>query len=257
MQTQTDLTEAKVFGALRKRFPSPAWVLLPQVRNATGYFVTNTADAIAVSVWPSRGLYLVGIEIKVSRSDWLTELKKPAKAEGIQPYCKFWYIAAPKDVILPGELPPTWGWINAANGRVITPAPEQEAYPPDMLLVASILRKVSDVTVPRSDVDAMAARRAESAVHIAELDQQRAEDTAANLIERIKVFEEASGVEIAAFRPKDIGEAVKRVLAENQDGRVYLKELQRLHRQAVQAADFIGLGLKQLREANSDAIGKD
>ena len=45
-------------------------------------------------VWPSRGLYLHGFEIKVHRNDWLRELKNPAKAEEIAGYCHFWWVVA-------------------------------------------------------------------------------------------------------------------------------------------------------------------
>ena len=76
---------------LSNKFPSPQYAFLSQVRNQTGYGNLSdgirTADAMALGLWPSRGNYLHGFELKVSRSDWLNELKDPAKAEAIAKYC--------------------------------------------------------------------------------------------------------------------------------------------------------------------------
>ena len=68
-------------------FAGPAWAVLHEVPNATGAGKVRTADAIAISLWPSRGLEIHGLEIKVSRSDWRRELKQPEKSVPIQRYC--------------------------------------------------------------------------------------------------------------------------------------------------------------------------
>lgn len=77
-----------VFELLRRRYPAPAWAFLEEVRNQTGYARTiRTADALAMSLYPSRGLHLHGFEVKVSRADWFRELNDPKKAEEIAAYC--------------------------------------------------------------------------------------------------------------------------------------------------------------------------
>ena len=64
-------TEDGLCKLLRYRFCQPEWAFLSQVRNGTGYLrTTRTADALAMSLWPSRGLHLYGFEIKVRKSDW-------------------------------------------------------------------------------------------------------------------------------------------------------------------------------------------
>ena len=50
-------------------------------------------------MWPSRGLYIAGVEIKVSRADWLKERKDPGKSVSIQRFCKYWYVAAPAGIV--------------------------------------------------------------------------------------------------------------------------------------------------------------
>jgi len=82
------VTEADVLDALRYRHRPPAWAFLEKVRNGTGYQRdARTADAIAMSVWPSRGLTLHGFEVKVVRGDWLRELRDPEKADEFFKYC--------------------------------------------------------------------------------------------------------------------------------------------------------------------------
>lgn len=69
------------------------------------------------------------IRIKVSRSDFLSELKKPQKAEVISRYCdRWWIVAADRKVAQVDELPKTWGLLVAQkNGlRQLKPAPQLE-----------------------------------------------------------------------------------------------------------------------------------
>lgn len=111
------LTEAVVTRLLRERYTDSGnggggqWAFLPQVRNAAGFEASRTFDALVMDLWPSRGLVLHVLEIKTSRSDWLRELKDPAKAEAAYRIAEHFSIVAPKGVVKAGELPPTWGLI--------------------------------------------------------------------------------------------------------------------------------------------------
>lgn len=81
------LTEATVLQLLRERHTAVGnggageHAFLAHVRNAAGFDANRTFDAVAVNLWPSRGLSIHVYEVKVSRSDWKRELAKPAKAE--------------------------------------------------------------------------------------------------------------------------------------------------------------------------------
>ncbi len=109
---QEKITSSVVKAALRKRFCSPEWAIMFEVGDATGARHTRFADAVAMSLWPSRGLDLYGIEIKVARSDWLNERKKPEKAETIARFCDRWLlVTAPRVVLDPSEIPDAWGWL--------------------------------------------------------------------------------------------------------------------------------------------------
>jgi hypothetical protein len=52
---------------------------MPQVGDATGADVGRHADVVVMGLWPSRGLKLMGFEIKAGRGDWLGELRTRAR----------------------------------------------------------------------------------------------------------------------------------------------------------------------------------
>lgn len=131
-------------------FDSPAHVMLREVRNATGGTANERyADAIVASVWPSRGLWIAGIEVKVSKSDWKAELRNPAKSSSIQRFCDYWYVAVPDGLVSIDELPETWGLVTVKeragklSGKIVRRAPKLDPEPLSMVFVASILRNAS------------------------------------------------------------------------------------------------------------------
>lgn len=117
--------------------------VLFEVRNATGHSATRSIDAVTMSLWPSLGLELTGMEIKISRSDWLRELKAPAKASATFEYFDRWYLVAPRTVAKMDEIPEPWGWLAPEGGKLVTlkKAPKNEDVKPlDRKFLASILR---------------------------------------------------------------------------------------------------------------------
>lgn len=134
--------------ALRRRFPAPAWALLFQVRNQTGYAkaTLRTADAVAFSLYPSRGLDIEGIEIKRSRTDWKKELGNPDKAAEFIRFTHRWWIAAPTGVVEAGELPSEWGLltVNKAGAlKATVQAPRRDAKPMPHSMVCAIMRNMA------------------------------------------------------------------------------------------------------------------
>ncbi len=164
-------TAADVRAALMNRYRAPEWACFFEVANSTGAGATRSADAIAMSLYPSRGLRLHGFEIKVSRSDWLHELKQPDKSVAIQRFCDHWWIVTPADIVREGELPPTWGHLvlkgNGLNCAVKAPQLERDAWEPAFL--AALLRRGHEARerAIREGVDsAMATERAAISVEV-------------------------------------------------------------------------------------------
>ena len=145
-------TETSLYRLIEAKFEEPAHVVLPQVANGSGHMrVTRYADAMAMSLWPSRGLELHGFEIKVSKSDWKRELRDPEKSAPIQAYCDRWWIVAPGGVVDLAELPTTWGLFEPRKRRgkvslhVAKQAPKlTDTKKIDRRFLAAILRRVAE-----------------------------------------------------------------------------------------------------------------
>lgn len=129
---------------LRTRYPAEAYALFPEVQSATAYQGRQRCDALAMGLWPSRGLDVIGFEFKASRSDWLRELHSPDKAEEIFQFCDRWYLVADGAAIVrAGELPSTWGLL-VVHGDLLSEevsAPKLDAKPFERQFVAAVLRK--------------------------------------------------------------------------------------------------------------------
>uniref|UniRef100_A0A6M3LCJ1 Uncharacterized protein n=1 Tax=viral metagenome TaxID=1070528 RepID=A0A6M3LCJ1_9ZZZZ len=101
---------------IRKRYATESngynpCVVLEQVPDGTGLYQSHWIDVATFQMWASKGLTRSAFEIKVARSDLLSELQHPEK----HAWCKecfhyFWFVA-PKDVIQLEELPDGIGWM--------------------------------------------------------------------------------------------------------------------------------------------------
>lgn len=104
-------TAADLRDRLKEYHSSGEWVIQFEVANSTGMGVKRHADAVAMSIWPSRGYKIHGFEVKVSRSDWQREMREPQKADAVGQYCDAWFLVAPPDIVNEVEIPETWGWL--------------------------------------------------------------------------------------------------------------------------------------------------
>lgn len=164
-----------VKAALQKRYPYPGWALLEEVRDAAGYDATRSADALAMSLWKSRGLELHGFEIKVSRSDWLREKGSPEKAESISRYCdRWWLVVSDESIVKDGEVPPAWGLLvlHRASGRIhlktVKEAPQNPAVTPmSRTFLATILKRSMDDRLERVHPSSLAQYVEEAAKKLA------------------------------------------------------------------------------------------
>ena len=215
MKIAKAVTSEYLENLLSNRFCPPAWAFLPQVRSATGYVnQVRTADAIAMGLWPSRGLELHGFEIKVYRSDWLGELKKPEKAEEIASFCDFWWIVAPKDLIKIEELPTPWGLMipHGATTKIVKQAEKLKSSPIDALFLAAILRRAQEVVTPQSKIDKAFKEGKEEGLEERNASFEYERTHHKEFKETIDVFEKAAGIKIETWGTENIGNAVKMVL---------------------------------------------
>lgn len=93
------------------------YVSAEHVRSDAGFFAQRTADFIAVDLWPSSGIAIHGHEVKVSRSDWLREMRQPEKAFPFLYLVDYWWVVVSDSSIVKtnAELPSGWGLLVAGK----------------------------------------------------------------------------------------------------------------------------------------------
>lgn len=222
-----------LFQRLQATFLEPYYVTLQEVRDATGFDGTSIADAMAVSLYRSRGKSLWGFEFKVSRSDWLRELKQPEKAESILRYCHHWALVVPdKDIVKPGELPSTWGMYVAYKDKLkpIVPAPLLDPIPLDMKMFTAIIYAVNQ-RLTRADTAALEKAKAEGYKQGKESISRYGQDWEKQyreLQEKVDAFDKASGLNIRYGwgKTEKIGRAVQLLLDGDRDIKDMLRHLE-------------------------------
>jgi len=240
-KTGAYMTYPMLVQALEARYPKREYALLQEVRNATGYASrVRSADFVALSLWPSRGLALHGFEIKQYRGDWKREKEAPEKAEEIAQYCDFWWLVVTEAAIAPlDEVPLTWGVLAPDDtGKKLVQLREATRLEPKPLsrgFIASLLRNAADGMVPVSSLEAKVTEAREAGIKLGEarvadvkeLERLRTIEAAA------REFEAASGYSINFLRqygasPTVFGEAMKVLLNGEQEIKWKLDGLDRL-----------------------------
>lgn len=159
------VTERVMLDLLHERFgfvshnggvPKPRYVCAEHVRARSG-FDTRTLDFVAIDTWASGKLATHGVEVKVSRSDWLRERKEPEKSEPFRKWATHFWLAVP-DLSVAGEdeLPEGWGLLvrrpycgaHRLVARVTPPRQAAEPIPPETL--ASLLYAVQKTAIRRA-----------------------------------------------------------------------------------------------------------
>lgn len=140
------LSSSDIKIGLRSAFPTPGWQVFFEVGDDTGVKQRRWADAVAMGIWPSNGHLIHGMEIKVSRGDFLSEMKNPTKAQAIFRFCNRWSLVTPPGLVQQNELPETWG-LMTYDGKVVRTvkkAPPLQPEPPTAGFIAAMLRRAGE-----------------------------------------------------------------------------------------------------------------
>lgn len=234
--------------ALRSRYDDNgfSYAFLEQVPDGTGASCNRHADALAIQLWESRGLEIVGFELKVSRQDWIKELKQPKKAEAIAKYCNEWYLVVGDESIVQfGELPSNWGLMvpHTKNSlKINKPAIKNlNAVPVDMPFLCAVLRRATQQLTGKKNKEYERGYNEACREHEGNIKEvvKRRDEEVERLRDKIKKFKESSGVDINEYWTpvEKIGEAVRFVLDKKYISE--LKELKRLKESALNIVDEI------------------
>ena len=239
---QPPLSAPVLLARLRTRYPKDAYAFMTEVPNGTGGNVSRHADALVMSLWPSRGLDLYGFELKSSRTDWQKELATPAKADAIARYCDYWYlVVGDKDIVRPGELPPTWGLIVPHNNglKVITEATRLEAVPIGRKFLAALFRAAQNNILPEAQIreikNTAFTEGSNSAKETYEWQIKQHQ-------ERCHLFREQTGIDFSDWNFATIKEAIQIVKTNSLD--IHLTRLRQVKTTASQI-------IKQIEELES------
>lgn len=253
----------QVISALRNKYDDNgySYAFLEQVGNATGWDCNRHADAIAVSLWKSRGLAIFGFEVKVSRQDWIKELKNPDKAEPIAQYCHQWYlVVGDADIVQFGELPMNWGLMvpHTKNSlKVVKPAIiNKNPKPVDMDFLCAILRQatqqLTDGAIKQAEYSRGYDEGKKDGKESSKDNLEWVKEDRNKLRTRIKQFEKASGIDIDDWRlgddsTKKIGEIVKSVM----DG-TYMKQVKDFQWLQKRAEDIVKTIKEEIEKINQE-----
>ena len=244
------LTAPELRERLRARYEPPEWVLLEEVQ-PTVWFMNKPrrTDMVGLSTWDSRGLRMVGFELKSSRADVLKELKEPEKAQAMQLYCDLWYLVVGRtDLVGKDELPPNWGLIvpHGKGLKIAKHASELEPAAWPRGLIFMLIRKAHGNTIKDEEkrkIRKEAYEEAKGSISY-QLEQFK------KLESLCQAFAQASGIDIRSWsneeRIKEKGEFLKTVMCHGLERyRIQLRSL---------ARDAERLG-QQLRNALGDEDG--
>lgn len=258
-----DKSTTNLYTLMERRYePSQGWLLFYEVANGTGYKITNYADALAMSIWSSKGIALHGFEFKRSRSDLLKELRDEKKAEAIQKFCDHWWLVVSDQKFCEGvEVPATWGVLAPRNGVLyqVRAAPKLEHEPWTPTFIAAMMRRFHEGTMQKDAKainEAVEARAKElvskrdKAISASELaaakrEGERWKGLYDALKERVEKFEADSGIPVNVWQANNIKDIVSAL--QNNENRVRIKsQLTEVKDAADRISKSMGGALKNL-----------
>jgi len=230
------------------------YVVLFDVPDVVGVTSKRRCDAIALGMWGSTGRLIHGFEVKVSRSDWLRELKDVTKADPFIEQCDRWWLVTGNDGVAKlEEIPVAWGWMTATKHglrvqRPAQPLPRHELL--RRLWAFALIRRAADRGDPNSEEFRISMEQHRKSVEErceAELQLQIARLSPAyeELKKRVEAFEKESGMSLQDWRLGNVGKLARAIAALNNGGysgfsatlRDHLRELHALSKRTQEAID--------------------
>ncbi len=200
-----------------RRHEGPGWQVFTELANGVGARARRRADAVAMGMYPSRGMEIHGYECKVSRGDARKELLDVSKTDAVGKFCDYWWLTVSDTSIIDGLLlPSAWGILAPKDRvlRVVRKAKKRKASPPDRYFVAAMLRSVTRRWVPKAQHDRVVEERHQAINQAVQFERERGGDEDKRALEalvaKVAAFEAASGIEVAhGWHFPEVGRAVE------------------------------------------------
>ncbi|MEE8111153.1 MAG: hypothetical protein V3T54_00315 [Acidobacteriota bacterium] len=125
------------------------WSCIRELRVGTGFSGDSMQriDLWIMNNWPSRGFERIAYEVKVSRGDFLREIKKPWKRKAAMRLSNMFFFAAPLGLLKAREIPEGCGLLEIpmmGRGKVTVPAKFREDQVPEWVFVSTLARRASE-----------------------------------------------------------------------------------------------------------------
>jgi len=145
--TKPEYTEDDLIKALRLRYPYEEWVFFAHQASGVGTHrdTGRYMDAWAMNTYPMNKHLKLAFEIKVSRSDFMRELKQPQKREFAMKVSNQFYFVAPEGVISPEDLPEGCGLLTLNGSEELkekVKAPRRDAKEPTWNFIGALARRL-------------------------------------------------------------------------------------------------------------------
>ncbi|KKL54342.1 hypothetical protein LCGC14_2266380 [marine sediment metagenome] len=144
-------TASDLLNVIEMRHPTPEWVFIRELRIGTGWVRQvkgegEYIDGFALNCYPSKKYVKVAYEVKISRGDFLAELKNPDKREPFLRFSNQFFFVAPVGLINPEEVPEECGLIEIHGdsfAKVKVKAIWRACEKPTWSFMASLARNLS------------------------------------------------------------------------------------------------------------------
>jgi hypothetical protein len=203
------------------------YVFLFDVPDCVGTSSNRRCDGVAIGMWGSTGRLIHGFEVKMSRSDWLRELKDVTKADPFLERCdRWWLVTGHAAVAKAEEVPAAWGWMVATKSglRIQRPAAPLPV-PSDLRRVwaLALIRRAADRGDPNSEEFRVMLQNATAQIERREKQRADAAIAQANpaherLRLKVEKFEADSGMKMEDWQLGNVGRLARRLAALNNHG---------------------------------------
>lgn len=136
------MTSDEIAGLLKAKHPNCICVEELRISSGASRGSGQRIDLWAMEEWPSKGFKRVAYEVKISRGDYLREIRDPLKRRGAKLVAQEFYFVAPDGVIKPEEVPYDCGLIVVRDGELVieVDAPQLPDSAPTWGFVVSLVR---------------------------------------------------------------------------------------------------------------------
>lgn len=142
-------TAADIVSTLDDHYRSGDWLTFAELRVGTGYGkdAETRLDYWAMDAIPSKRFRRVVFEIKVSRADFLAELRQPLKRRRALLLSNEFYFITPPGLVKAAELPPECGLAEVVDHGTFRSiyfrhaAPWRDTSPPTWQFLAAVVRR--------------------------------------------------------------------------------------------------------------------